>query len=75
MFQLKRSTINALVHSKRYFSFLNKLSLNFNTQLTEDEQLIQETAKQYLAFGCEENLLSIYFINILYSNNQFMDTK
>jgi len=47
MFQLKRSTINGLVHSKRYFSFLNKLTFNFNTQLTEDEQLIQETAKQY----------------------------
>jgi len=47
MLQFKRSAINRIGHTKRYFSFFNKLSFNFNTQLTEDEKMIQETAKQY----------------------------
>jgi glutaryl-CoA dehydrogenase len=60
MFQLKRSTINGLVYSKKYFSIFNKLNLNFNTQLTEDEKLIQETAKQYAQTSLQPRVLESF---------------
>ena len=35
------------LQSKRHFSFFNKLNLNFDSQLTEEEKLIQDSAKKY----------------------------
>jgi glutaryl-CoA dehydrogenase len=60
MLQLKRSTINGIARSKRYFSFFNKLSFNFNTQLTEDEKLIQESAKQYAQSSLQPRVLESF---------------
>jgi hypothetical protein len=40
-----RYTCKQYVHGKKYVSFLSNLQLQFDAQLTEDEKLIQETAR------------------------------
>jgi glutaryl-CoA dehydrogenase len=45
---------------KRYFSFFNKLTFNFNTLLTEDEKLIQESAKQYAQNSLQPRVLQSF---------------
>ena len=39
---------------------MNKLTFNFNTQLTEDEKLIQETAKQYAQTSLQPRVLESF---------------
>ena len=74
MLQFKRSAINALIahckefavadckllSGKRYFSFFNKLTFNFNKQLTDDEKLIQESAKQYAQNSLQRRVLESF---------------
>ena len=42
-----RYTCKQYVHGKKYVSFLSTLQLQFDAQLTEDEKLIQETARYF----------------------------
>ena len=73
MLQFKRSAINAIAHckefavadckllsDKRYFSFFNKLTFNFSKQLTDDEKLIQESAKQYAQNSLQRRVLESF---------------
>jgi glutaryl-CoA dehydrogenase len=60
MLQFRRCTIKKIANSKKYFSSLNKLTFNFNTQLTEDEKLIQETAKQYAQTSLQPRVLESF---------------
>ena len=60
MLQFRRCKINQIANGKKYFSSLNKLTFNFNTQLTEDEKLIQESAKQYAQTSLQPRVLESF---------------
>ena len=60
MLRLIRYKFNQNLNGKQYFSFLNKLNLKFDTQLTEDEKLIQETARQYAQQSLQKRVLDSF---------------
>jgi glutaryl-CoA dehydrogenase len=59
MLQLRRYNFNSF-KGKRYLSFFNKLNFNFDNMLSEDEKLIQDTARHFAQNSLQPRVLESF---------------
>ena len=67
MLQLRRYNFNSF-KGKRYLSFFNKLNFNFDNMLSEDEKLIQDTARHFAQNSLQPRVLESFRNEMVRSN-------
>ena len=57
---VKAINVKAINVNGKHFSFLSKLTFNFDSQLSEDEKLIQETARHFAQNSLQPRVLDSF---------------